>query len=439
MKQMNSFFVALLFVVFSCVNINKATAYQDDYISMQTFYDELSPYGSWFNDPDYGYVWSPAASRNFRPYYTDGHWAMTQYGNTWVSNYEWGWAPFHYGRWTYDNNYGWLWIPGYEWAPAWVTWRSGGGYYGWAPLGPNSNYNYAYDDNYYVPDFWWIFIPNNFIYSNNYYSCWRGPRYNNRFIYRSRVMHNCYNNYYACGPFRNEIEHNTGRNITIYNLRNEHGNRRPRMTTNSIGMYQPKVNQTPRSSYNQTEMPKSIRQFERPIQKTEVAMMNHDIRSDRNMAGDRNDYRNNNRSFDNQTPADQPIIQNDVRNNQVPDKQPRNDFGNRDNRFDKGGISQQSISERNQDWTQNQARNNPQQTEKRNQSSIQNNTPQVEWRRPEPQRVEQTQQQLQPRVQEQNFQQREMPRQERQYQQTRSINPPVQRNSERGIQQGFRR
>ncbi|MFA5463644.1 MAG: DUF6600 domain-containing protein [Dysgonamonadaceae bacterium] len=87
-------------------------------ISFQTFYNELSPYGDWVEDYDYGYLWVPHVHRNFHPYATDGYWTMTNYGNTWVSNYSWGWAPFHYGRWLYDDYLGWAWVPGYEWAPA---------------------------------------------------------------------------------------------------------------------------------------------------------------------------------------------------------------------------------------------------------------------------------------------------------------------------------
>src|SRR5687768_2542773 len=88
--------------------------------SYQEFYDDLSPYGQWINDPQYGYVWVPDAGDDFRPYFSNGYWANTDYGNTWVSNYRWGWAPFHYGRWTYSNFYGWTWIPGNVWGPAWV-------------------------------------------------------------------------------------------------------------------------------------------------------------------------------------------------------------------------------------------------------------------------------------------------------------------------------
>jgi len=44
---------------------------------------------------------------------------MTDDGMTWVSDYNWGWAPFHYGRWDYNDSYGWFWIPDNEWGPAW--------------------------------------------------------------------------------------------------------------------------------------------------------------------------------------------------------------------------------------------------------------------------------------------------------------------------------
>src|SRR5207249_4016053 len=100
-------------------------------ISFQVFYDGLAPYGSWVTYPGYGYAWAPRYG-GFRPYVTGGHWVFTDLGWTWVSDYDWGWAPFHYGTWVDDPVYGWLWIPGYDWAPAWVVWGTYGDYYGWA-------------------------------------------------------------------------------------------------------------------------------------------------------------------------------------------------------------------------------------------------------------------------------------------------------------------
>ena len=87
---------------------------------------------------DYGYVFQPNVSdANWAPY-TDGHWVYTDVGWTWVSDEPWGWATYHYGRWCNIDGTGWCWVPGYRWAPAWVSWRYGGGYCGWAPLPPET-------------------------------------------------------------------------------------------------------------------------------------------------------------------------------------------------------------------------------------------------------------------------------------------------------------
>ena len=107
-------------------------------VSIGVFHEALSPYGNWVNHPTYGQVWYPRnVAQDWRPY-TDGYWAYTdEYGWLWVANEPWGWAPFHYGRWAWDDWYGWVWVPGQTWAPAWVFWRSGGGFAAWAPMPPN--------------------------------------------------------------------------------------------------------------------------------------------------------------------------------------------------------------------------------------------------------------------------------------------------------------
>lgn len=105
--------------------------------TMERFQAALSPHGRWVTTPEYGTVWVPnaAADPSWRPY-SNGRWAYTEHGWTFVAAEPWGWAPFHYGRWLYYPAYGWSWLPGYQWAPAWVAWRYGGGYMAWAPLGP---------------------------------------------------------------------------------------------------------------------------------------------------------------------------------------------------------------------------------------------------------------------------------------------------------------
>ena len=139
-------------------------------ISVQTFYDDLSSYGDWINTPEYGYVWRPYFDDpgNFRPYSTNGNWAYTDLGWTWVSNYPWGWATFHYGRWYYDDYLGWMWIPGNEWAPAWVTWGSYNSCWAWAPMGPAMRVHV--DIDWFPPVFWWTFVPCSHFYADNWYS-----------------------------------------------------------------------------------------------------------------------------------------------------------------------------------------------------------------------------------------------------------------------------
>lgn len=111
--------------------------------SYNTFYTKLEPYGAWRETSDYGYVWQPnetQRSANWRPY-TNGRWVYTDAGWTWDSEEAFGWATYHYGRWAKLRNVGWVWIPGDEWAPAWVSWRTGGDYVGWAPLPPEAQFD----------------------------------------------------------------------------------------------------------------------------------------------------------------------------------------------------------------------------------------------------------------------------------------------------------
>ena len=108
--------------------------------ALTDFRRTLDPYGAWKDDPTYGTVWTPspaAVGPEFQPYVTAGHWA---YDDDWVweSDYPWGWAPFHYGRWVLIEGSGWGWIPGRAYAGAWVMWSvdDGFGYVGWAPAPP---------------------------------------------------------------------------------------------------------------------------------------------------------------------------------------------------------------------------------------------------------------------------------------------------------------
>ena len=235
----------------SCVSMRErayANNHWDDYfyedyrysygggISLQVFYDALNPHGRWLNSSIHGPVWIPNVPRNFHPYATNGYWVMTNYGNTWVSNYSWGWAPFHYGRWFLDDYYGWAWVPGYEWAPAWVAWRGGGGYYGWAPLGPGVNISI----NINLPGSWWTFLPNRHMYHRNINNYYIG--YTNSLYSRTTIINNVYiyneNNYWG-GPSPDDFYSATGRRTTVHRLESSSNEKSTGVTDNVLKMYRP--------------------------------------------------------------------------------------------------------------------------------------------------------------------------------------------------------
>jgi hypothetical protein len=102
------------------------------------FYEPLSPHGEWVVVGSYGRCWRPTrVAVGWRPY-CDGYWRRTDAGWYWVSDEPWGWATYHYGRWDWSVQFGWIWVPQTRWAPAWVSWRHGAGYVGWAPLPPSA-------------------------------------------------------------------------------------------------------------------------------------------------------------------------------------------------------------------------------------------------------------------------------------------------------------
>jgi len=223
-------------------------------VSFQVFYDELQPYGTWINHSSYGYVWMPRVDRGFAPYATNGYWINTEYGNTWVSDYSWGWAPFHYGRWFYDDFYGWMWVPDNLWGPAWVVWRSGGGYYGWAPLMPGLGYSASY--NYYnrIPHRYWSFVPYRYItYRSVYRHCVPRPHVVNIINHTTIVTNNYTDNRsrtYFTGPSRREIERTTQERVRTYSINDQARPGRTSVERDRVSLYKPEIDNSNASRLN---------------------------------------------------------------------------------------------------------------------------------------------------------------------------------------------
>lgn len=274
------FAVLLVMIGFSVGNVNAQdynnnynNNYDDGYSNnnygdYQEFYDDLSPHGQWLNDPQYGYVWTPNAGRDFRPYYTNGHWVMTEYGNMWVSDYSWGWAPFHYGRWAQSAYYGWIWIPGRTWGPAWVNWRQGGGYYGWSPMGPGISINFSFGSGYNVPNAWWTFIPCGNIYSRSY-SRYYSPRQTVNIINNTTIINNTYvdhgtRNTYVTGPRRSDVETATRQRVTVYNVSNRSRAGAVEVSGRSVNVYRPSIREVNTRSQS-IPAPKQVKAVDRSV------------------------------------------------------------------------------------------------------------------------------------------------------------------------------
>lgn len=216
---------------------------QDSSVTQQYFYEQLSPYGQWVYYQPYGYVWLPNAGPTFAPYCSSGHWVWTEYGWTWVSDYAWGWIPFHYGRWDYISCYGWIWVPGTVWGPAWVVWSSSPEYYGWAPLWPGADI--VVTRRYHRYHNRWIFVRHEYISHPDIYRYYQPRGGNSRTLRHSSLIpntrnDNSRNSTYVTGPDRNDVQRNTGAPVQQYSVRDM---RSPGqyIERNDMNIYRPRV------------------------------------------------------------------------------------------------------------------------------------------------------------------------------------------------------
>ena len=245
MRTLHRIFTITVFALaFMLFVPDKSKAQDGGYISDQEFYDQLAPYGTWVQDDYYGDVWIPNVDQDFRPYATNGYWAQTEYGNTWVSDYPWGWATFHYGRWHYDDYYGWEWIPGHHWAPAWVSWRHGGGYYSWAPLDAGISISISIGGGYNAPDNYWVCAPERYMNSPQIYNYYAPHTRVVNIIHNTTIVNNTYvhgKETYATGPRPADIQAITHRPVTVYKINNAGKPGAASVAHNAINIYRPAV------------------------------------------------------------------------------------------------------------------------------------------------------------------------------------------------------
>lgn len=254
-------------------------------VSFSAFYSSLSTYGEWIPADGGVYGWRPmGVAVGWRPYMY-GRWAWTDDGWYWVSDEPWGWAVFHYGRWYYDDYYGWIWIPGYDWAPAWVEWRYGGPYVGWAPLSPYAVFQISigihYSARWETPYSYWTFVDCRYVTSPSLHRYAYRTQYNTRYFGRTRSAGSVrYDNgrIITRGPEREYIEERGNVRITRSELVDARDRGRERILRDGgreqIEVYRPRIEAQTREEA--TERPARIREDSRRItldtRRTDVGM-----------------------------------------------------------------------------------------------------------------------------------------------------------------------
>ena len=223
-------------------------------VTYQFFYDNLSPYGTWIDYPNYGHVWNPHVNGDFRPYSTNGHWVSSAEGWAWASDYSWGWAPFHYGRWIYDDMYGWLWIPGYDWSPAWVTWGYVDDFYCWAPLMPGIDVSLQFG-SWRPHSFYWNVCSRDHIYDRNLSVAIERPDHIANVVNRIQVINNfnttkTHNLYYSKGPDVRDVQKYVNQKIEQTSMRDVSKIREVKHSGNVMNVYRPAI-QDPKETVQQ--------------------------------------------------------------------------------------------------------------------------------------------------------------------------------------------
>jgi len=285
-------------------------------VTFSVFHDNLQAYGRWVNHPSYGQVWV-SSEPNFIPYRTGGHWAYTDDGWTWVSDYSWGWAPFHYGRWDYDESYGgYYWVPDYTWGPAWVSWRSDNQNYGWAPLRPGVSIGIGVSFGSDIPADRWTFVPNRYIASPQINSYYVDRSRNVTIIHNTTIINNVHNNNTRVavvgGPRRADVERYTHTKVNTYTVAN---NSRPGTTVNknTINIYRPVVNKT--TVINKTV----INQTHNVVNNNQKTTVNNNS-NNKTVVNNNNKTVNNKTNVNNRTNVNKAVVNNNnkttVNNNQ---------------------------------------------------------------------------------------------------------------------------
>ena len=236
---------------------------QDGGANISYFYNTLSPYGEWVLIGNV-WCWQPAVAltdSSWQPYCQNGHWIWTDCGWYWDSGYSWGWAAFHYGRWSRNDGYGWVWTPDCTWGPSWVNWRECDSDIGWAPLPPLTSFTagigihfdgfgVSFDLNYGLSEDAYCFVPHEKFCEQNL-ADYKTPRTRVKNIYKNTTVINnsyTYNNSQIVnhGPSIDSVRSASSRKVNAVKLVDARQLQTQPAATSTTGatlsVYRPKIN-----------------------------------------------------------------------------------------------------------------------------------------------------------------------------------------------------
>ena len=136
-------------------------------------------------------------------------------------------------------------VPDTEWAPAWVAWRSGGGYYGWAPLMPGMGIHSSFHFYNNFPSHYWSFVPYRYVtYRQVHRHCVPRPQVVNIINHTTIVTHNHTDqrrHTYFTGPTRDEIERRGGGRVTVHKVSESDCPGRTEVSRSTANFYRPEI------------------------------------------------------------------------------------------------------------------------------------------------------------------------------------------------------
>jgi hypothetical protein len=163
----------------------------------------------------------------------------------------WGWLAYHYGRWGFDASLGWFWVPGTVWGPAWVAWRWGDAYIGWAPLPPGDDFDIRFGfrrRDFNIPGHYWCFVRGQEFMESRLDRWIVPPERNVAIINYTHIDVNINvrnNRVFNQGVDRDFVRRQTNRDVELHQLRDARRPDQGQVGLKDVSLFRPNLRQNP--------------------------------------------------------------------------------------------------------------------------------------------------------------------------------------------------